>query len=202
MTKVLLKRRLMVFLMIGASLSVLFLVLLIASRLILLDSFVEIENNNMQKNVDRALNALNGELSHLSTINGDYAGWDDSYQFIKDGNREYIDENIPDTVFPMLNLNLLIYIRNNGDIVYKRAFDLGSKMPVPVPDSFLKNISPESPIVRHSGTESIVKCLLRLTEGIMMFSSRPILTNEYKGPIHGSLIMGRFLNSKGIELLA
>src|SRR3989304_4845004 len=35
-----------------------------------------------------------------------------------------------------------------------------------------------------------------------MFSSRPILTNEYKGPIHGSLIMGRYLDSKGIELLA
>ena len=202
MKKLINSRQLKLIVIIGLSLSALFLVLLIAARLILLDSFVEIEQGNVNKNVERAVNALNGELTHLATLNGDYAGWDDSYQFIKDGNREYIDENIPDTVFPMLNLNLLIYIRNNGDIVYKRAFDLGSKMPVPVPESFLKNISPESPIVRHPGTESIVKGILRLPEGIMMFSSRPILTNEYKGPIHGSLIMGRYLDSKGIELLA
>lgn len=195
-------RQLKLFVIIGLSLSALFLVLLIASRLILLDSFVEIEESNVSRNVERVVNALNGELTHLATLNGDYAGWDESYQFIKDGNKEYIDANIPDTVFPLLNLNLLIYIRNNGDIVNKRAFDLDKDTVIPVPESFLKHLSPESPLVRHPGTESIVKGLLRLPEGIMLFSSRPILTNEYKGPIHGSLIMGRYLDSKGIELLA
>ncbi len=202
MKKLFEKRRLKVFLLIGVSLSILFLVLLIASRLILLDSFVEIENNNMQKNVDRALNALNGELSHLSTVNGDYAGWDESYKFIQDSNKDFIDANLPDTIFPQLRLNLLIYIRNNGSIVYARGFDLHNKTPVPVPESILKNISTESPLVRHPNTESIIKGVLRLPEGIMLVSSRPVLTNEYEGPIHGSLIIGRYLDSKEIELLA
>jgi diguanylate cyclase (GGDEF)-like protein/PAS domain S-box-containing protein len=188
--------------MIGASLSVLFLVLLIASRLILLDSFVEIENNNMQKNVDRALNALNGELSHLSTVNGDYAGWDESYKFIQDGNKEFIEANLPDTVFPQLRLNLLIYIKNNGDIVHARGFELHNETPEPVPESIFTHISPESPLVRHPNTKSIVRGVLRLPEGIMLVSSRPVLTNEYEGPIHGALIIGRYLDSKEIEQLA
>ncbi len=188
--------------MIGASLSALFLVLLIASRLILLDSFVEIENNNMQKNVDRALNALNGELSHLSTVNGDYAGWDESYKFIQDGNKEFIEANLPDSIFPQLRLNLLIYIRNNGDIVHARGFELHNETPAPVPESILKHITPESPLVRHPNTESIVRGILRLPEGIMLVSSRPVLTNEYEGPIHGALIIGRYLDSKEIEQLA
>lgn len=196
------RRQLKLVVIIGLSLSALFLVLLIASRLILLDSFVEIENGSVNRNVEQVVNALNGELTHLATLNGDYAGWDDSYQFIIDGNREFIGENMPDTVLGQLKLNIVVFIRNNGDIVYKRAFDLNNKMPVSVPESFFKHLSPESPLVRHPGTESIVKGLLRLPEGIMLFSSRPILTNEYKGPIHGALIMGRYLDSKGIELLA
>ncbi len=188
--------------MIVASLSVLFLVLFIASRLILLDRFVEIEQVNMQRNVERVLNALNGELIHLSTVNGDYAGWDDSYQFIQDGNREFIDENLADSVFSQLRLNILIYINNNGYIVYKRGFDFYKDASVSVPESLLNHISPESPLVKHSGTESIVKGLLRLPEGIMLVSSRPVLTNEYKGPIHGSLIIGRYLDSNEINMLA
>src|SRR4030067_498381 len=153
---------------IGLSLSALFLVLMIASRLILLDSFVEIEQSNVRKNVERAINALNGELTHLATVNGDYAGWDDSYQFILNGNKEFLDANLPDTVFPSLRLNMLIYIKNNGDIVYGRAYDLNKEAVVPVPESLYKHISPESPLLRHPGTESLVKGLLRLPDGILL----------------------------------
>ena len=202
MGKILLKRQVKVLLMIAASMSVLFLALFIASRYIILGSFVEIEEDNVRRNVERVFNALNGELTHLDTLNRDYAGWDDSYQFIKNGNREYIDENISDNVLPTIRLNLLVYIRNNGDIVYKRAYDLDKGAPVPFPESFIKHLTPESPLVRHPGTESIVKGSLLLPEGILLLSSRPVLTNEYKGPIHGALIMGRYFDSKIVSLLA
>jgi len=132
MGKIHLKRQVKVLLMIAASMSVLFLTLFIASRYIILGSFVEIEQDNVRRNVERVSNAINGELTHLDTLNRDYAGWDDSYQFIKNGNMEYIDENISDNVFPTIRLNLLVYIRNNGDIVYKRAYDLDKDAPVPI----------------------------------------------------------------------
>ena len=202
MKKLFNSRKLKLIIIIGLSLSALFLVLLIASRLILLNSFVDLERANMNTNIERIFNAINGELTHLATLNGDYAGWDDSYKFIQSGNMEYIDENMPDTVFPTLKLNLLVFIRNNGDIVYKRAFDFGNNTPVPFPESFIKHLTPESPLVRHPGAESIVKGSLRLPEGILLFSSRPVLTNEFKGPIHGALIMGRYLDSKVVNLLA
>lgn len=187
---------------IGASLSVLLLVLLIASKLILLDSFLDIEKNNMEKNVDRALNALQGELSHLSTTNGDYAGWDESYRFIQDGNKEFIEANLPDTIYPQLKINLLIYITNTGKIVYERGFDLSQIKVVPIPDSIREHLSAVSPLVRHVSDKSILTGVLHLPEGLMLVASRPVLTNEYKGPIHGALIMGRYLNTEEIDLLA
>src|SRR3972149_1994865 len=196
------KRRLKLLVIIGISLSALIVTMLIASRLILLDSFLEIEQSNMRQNVEQVLNALNGEVKHIDTINSDYSAWDDSYQFIQDGNRTYLNENLPDSVLSTLRLNVIIFIRNNGDIVYKRWSGPNAEVSGNVPESLIRHLSPESRLVKHSVTESTVQGILRLPEGLILVSSRPVLTNDHSGPIHGSLIMGRFLDSKEIELLA
>ena len=143
-------------LIIIGSLVALMLVLLIGSKLILLDSFVGIENRDMEKNMERAMNAIQGELSHLNSITGDYAGWDDSYRFIQDGNKDYINANIPDTIFPTLRTNILIYVKNNGQIVYSRGYDREKKEGVPLPEGMLAHLSDKSPLVVHKDIKSIV----------------------------------------------
>src|SRR3990170_1924143 len=189
-------------LIISGSLVALMLVLLIGSKLILLDSFVGIENRDMEKNMERAMNALQGELSHLSTIDGDYAGWDESYQFIQDGNKNFIKTNIPDTIFPQLRINMMIYVKNSGQIVYSRGYDLKKGETTPIPEGLLAHISDKSPLVVHTDTKSIVSGILTLPQGLMLVTARPVLTNDYTGPIHGALIMGRYLDTDELNLLA
>ncbi len=202
MKRLSLKQYWKILLIISGSLIALMLVLLIGSKLILLDSFVGIENKDMEKNMERAMNALQGELTHLSSITGDYAGWDDSYQFIQDRNKDYINANTPDTIFPTLRINVLIFVKNSGQIVYSRGYDREKEKGVPLPDSLLGQISDKSPLVVHKDTSSIVTGVLTIPEGLVLFASRPILTNDYKGPIHGALIMGRYLDTDELALLA
>jgi len=197
-----LKQHWKMLLIISGSLVALMLVLLIGSKLILLDSFVRLEKENMEKNMERAMNAIQGELTHLSSITGDYAGWDDSYQFIQEGNKDFINANIPDTIFPTLRINMLIYVKNSGQIVYSRGYDREKGEGVPLPDSLLGQISDKSPLVVHKDTSSIVTGILTLPEGLVLVASRPVLTNDYKGPIHGALIMGRYLDADELNLLA
>lgn len=187
---------------ISGSLVVLMLILLFGSKVILLDSFVAIEKKDMEKNMERAMNALQGELTHLSSITGDYAGWDDSYHFIQDGNKDYINANTPDSIFPTLRIHVLIFVRNSGQIVYSRGYDHEKGEGVPLPDSLLSQISDKSPLVVHKDTSSIVTGVLTIPEGLVLVASRPILTNDYKGPIHGALIMGRYLDTGELNMLA
>lgn len=202
MKRLSLKQHWKMLLIISGSLIALLLVLLLGSKLILLDSFVRLEKENMQKNMERAMNALQGELSHLSSITGDYAGWDDSYRFIQDGNKDFVNANTPDTIFPTLRINMLIFVKNSGQIVYSRGYDREKKEGVPLPDSLLGHISNKSPLVVHTDTKSIVTGVLTLPQGFMLVVSRPVLTNDYKGPIHGALIMGRYLDADELDLLA
>src|SRR3989304_8226795 len=178
------------------------LLLLLGSKLILLDSFVRLEKENMQKNMERAMNVLQGELSHLSSITGDYAGWDDSYQFIQDGNKDFVNANTPDTIFPTLRINMLIFVKNSGQIVYSREYDLKKGEATPIPEGMLAHISDKSPLVVHTNTKSIVTGVLTLPQGLMMVAARPVLTNDYKWPIHGALIIGRYLDTDELNLLA
>ncbi|MCC7202345.1 MAG: EAL domain-containing protein [Nitrospirae bacterium] len=187
---------------IGISLAALILTILIASRLILLNSFLQIENGNVKKNLEQVLNALNGEVNHIDTVNADYSAWDDSYKFIQDGNRAYINDNLPDSVLSTLGLNLIVYVSSKGDVVYKRWAGSLEKVSGNVPDSLIVHLSPENQLVRHSDTNSKVTGLLRLPEGILMISSRPIIQNDHTGPVQGALIMGRLLDSEEVKLLS
>jgi sensor domain CHASE-containing protein len=91
---------------IGSTIISLIVILYATSRIILLGSFVELEEQNTSRNVERALNALSNELSILDATNSDWALWDDTYTFIEDADEDYIQSNLVDGTFTGLRLNL------------------------------------------------------------------------------------------------
>jgi diguanylate cyclase (GGDEF)-like protein/PAS domain S-box-containing protein len=176
--------------------------LYISSRLILLESFARLEQDYTAENVRRALNSIADDIKQIDTITGDYAGWDEAYAFINDGNEAFIRTNLDDAIFPKLRLNILIYVRNSGTVVFAKVFDLHTGKDSPFPPSLKKLLTPNSPLVRHTSNDSVMSGVLLLPEGPLLIVSRPVLTSSYKGPIHGSLIMGRFLGTGEVRRLA
>lgn len=186
----------------GAALAGVFLFLCISSKTILLDSYVRLEEEYTVENVHRAHNTVNDSLDQLNTVVGDYAGWDEAYRFVKDGNAEFIKTNLNDNIFPQLRLNLLAYVGNSGKLIFARGYDLSRERETPFPKGLLKHLDLSGPLLRHMTTESATTGILLLPEGILLVASRPVLTSEYKGPINGTLIMGRFLDAAETGRLA
>jgi len=185
-----------------ATLIGLLLILFAVSQGILLNSFSRLEVKDTSKNVERTLGALSDDVSSLVTMTRDWAAWDDTYNFIENGNEEYIEANPTDATFEGLRVNVMLFINSSGQIVYSKAFDLEQEQGAPVPQSLLGLISPESILVHHPNTESAVSGIILLPEGPMLIASQPVLTSQNEGPIRGALIMGRFLDSAEIARLA
>ena len=59
----------------------------IASKIIVLDSFVHLENQITGEHVDRVVAAIDDTLKRLESTLGDWAHWDDTYEFVA-GNRD------------------------------------------------------------------------------------------------------------------
>lgn len=187
---------------IGVTLASLILILYAVSRVILLDSFTELEEQSTRRNVERILSALSNDLSILNHLTGDWAGWDDTYAFIEDANDNYIKSNLVDETFTELKLNIMLFINSSGQIIFGKGFDLKNRKEIPVPKSLQEHISANSLLVCHPDTKSSITGIILLPEGPMLVASRPILTSEEKGPIRGALIMGRYLDSEKIKHLA
>jgi sensor domain CHASE-containing protein len=105
-------------LIIELTLASMILVLFAASQFILQSSFSELEEQSVNQNVGRALSSFNDELASLDTIAFDWAAWDDTYEFVEDGNEEYIESNLVDSTYPGIGLNLILIIDSEGKIVH------------------------------------------------------------------------------------
>ena len=189
-------------LLIGLTLAGLIGVLYASLSLIFLVSFAQIEERNAHRNIRRVQQAIFGELESLKAITADYAEWDDTYVFVEDVNKEYIEENLLDSTFEGLKLNLFLFFNTEGQLVFGRGFSLDKQQKTPVPGTLRKYLASNNSILNHSDTRSSIAGIVMLPEGPLMIASHPILTSQETGPIRGSLIGGTYLNPQKIKALA
>lgn len=187
---------------IGVTLICLILLLYASSQIILIGSFAKLEQQDTQKNIERARDALFDDIMRLDSVVGDWAPWDDTYNFIQNGNEEYIESNFGATTFANLKVNYMLFYNTSGHLVYGAGVDIESEEKIPLPELFQHDLSPDDILLNHSSIESRTSGLIILPEGPLLISSHPIMTSERKGPIPGTLIMGRFLDTEKIEDLA
>jgi diguanylate cyclase (GGDEF)-like protein/PAS domain S-box-containing protein len=161
--------------------------------LVFFGSVTALEENEMRNNMKRALAVLEDNLDTMSATALDWAAWDDTYLFMAGDNPDYPVNYLMGSTFETLNLNLIAFSDNRGDIFYARAYDLEYGQAAPLPPGLEHHLFPESPFV-HKHTDSVTTGVILLHGVPMLIASRPVLTSEEQGPIRGTLIMGRFLD--------
>ena len=72
------------------TMGVLLVTFLIFTRLIVTNSYTQLEQADTAEHVARAANALHNELSTLARTTNDYAAWDDTYNFMESRVQAYL----------------------------------------------------------------------------------------------------------------
>ena len=153
------------------------------SEIIFLESFASLEEQDTIQNIERVRNALLADLKSFDNFIFDWAAWDDTYEFVQNGNQEYIESNLVDETFIGSEINLIMYINESGELVFSKAFDFATEEETPIPETILEHTSPNSLLVQHTSTDNTIKGLLRLPEGPIMLVSHPIVQSNEEGPI-------------------
>jgi signal transduction histidine kinase/sensor domain CHASE-containing protein len=167
-------------------------------RVFILDNFLVLEKVNVEENIGRVTASLNTKLGTLDAFTNDYAGWDDTYSFIQNGNNQYIESNLVNETFINTRINLMVFVNKEGELVYSKMVDLDTNKERDLPDDLLSRLHTGDPLLSHTSVDSKKSGILLLKDGPLMVSSYPIITSEKKGPIRGTLFFGRFLS--GAEL--
>jgi signal transduction histidine kinase len=171
------------------------------SQFIVLGSFAKLEEQTVQQNVQRTLSALSNELSDFVSKNRDYSDWDDTYVFVQDANEEYIQDNLDPATWANLRVDVLIFINTEGQVVFGTVYQ-PDMTTAPLPQSLMDLLSVNNTLWYHPNLDSSITGIVPLAEDPLLISSLPILTSQHEGPIHGTLIMGCFLDSEEIEYLS
>jgi two-component sensor histidine kinase/sensor domain CHASE-containing protein len=173
-------------------------IIMVTTRLIILDSFSDLQESYMEKDVARFLSAIDDDLEGMNGAAGDWAEWDETYAYVRNPDPGYIERNLEGFgAFENLRVNIVLLADTAGKIVFKKAVDLQREREIPFPaglESFLKD--------HHPDLASEKKGIVLIPAGPLLLCSRPILDNRGNGPVHGTLIMCRFMDSAYIAKLA
>jgi len=174
-------------------------------RFIIFPSFLSIEREEAITDVKRSVKALQREIHFLDFLVWDWAAWDETYEFIQTRSDAYIDANLVLETFADDDLNVLYFIDTSGKVIWGETRDRQTEITHLI--EFPKDALPANhPLLSYKAqnkplAEVKIAGIYKTRKGLMLISSRPILTNQSEGPIRGSVIIGKYLTDKIIKKL-
>jgi diguanylate cyclase (GGDEF)-like protein/PAS domain S-box-containing protein len=189
-------------LIIGITFTGLLATLYTASSSILLANIKEAENHSTRQSIAGVLNIFAQGEENFSTRFADWSSWDDAYAFVQDGNSDFIRSNLVPGAIANLNVDLVLFLRSSGQVVFGTEFDRRTQRNLPVSVELIQRLAPQSSLVKQTLSGNNQTGIIVLPKGAMLITLRPILTSEGKGPIQGVLVFGRYLDAQGIAQLS
>jgi sensor domain CHASE-containing protein len=186
----------------GALFGLLLAVIYIAARVIVNRGFSALEQKAVSDNVDRAVNALKSEIEALSSVAREWGTWDEAYQYVQSPNEKFAASNLTADNFEQIRLHVMMMLDGAGSTVFGAGFDSETKAVSGVPAGFREYLASHPGLLHHPDASSAIAGLIVIPEGPMIFASRPIVRGDGRGPVGGTVIMGRFLSRGEIARLA
>src|ERR1700682_2209506 len=130
------------------------------SRVLVLDSFVQLEEREVRLNVQRAENALSDELADLMRSVRDYGNYDRMYAYMVNQ-----DPKFPEGEFgnlDTLRANFVGIFDINGKMIFGKAVELPSSKSAAIPQQLANSFDGPGSLLRRPGVESALSGVLLL----------------------------------------
>ncbi|MFT4823128.1 MAG: sensor domain CHASE-containing protein [Halioglobus sp.] len=141
----------------------------------IMPAFATLEDAATEADLTRAENALLHEYENISRLTGDWAPWDDSYYFVQGKNDAFKETNLDAETMSNLVLDVVLFLDNSGSVVLGRI--AGEIEGVQRKFRELEfSASDLASLLEHDYTQSLIDGMVKTAQGLLVFSSRPIVT--------------------------
>lgn len=173
----------------------------VVSAKILFKSYLNIENEEVARNLERANDALENTIVQLNIKLKDWASWDDTYEFVIDNNEDYIESNLRNNAIANLKMNTMVFVNTGKEIVFRKTIELDNNEEISS-ESVASYVESHDILMDPPEGEDVVGGVIPLPEGPFLIVSQPILNSDAEGPTHGALIFGKFLDDEVADAIA
>jgi sensor domain CHASE-containing protein len=180
-------------LVLGLTFFIFFIIIAAVSLSVTLSGLDRIERQDMGDSMRQVQSAINAELSSLLTTTQDWAWWDDMDEYAINHNPEFVEVNADLTSLATLKANLFVIFDENGNLLYGQVLSHDFTVNQSVPDDLVTLIRSNPGMVSHAADDPGLSGILLLPQGPMIVSSVPIMKADRTGAVHGTVIIGRYL---------
>ncbi len=163
------------------------------------DGFEEIEKRHAISHTIVAENLLQNFLDKLSRFVLDWSVWDDAYAYVQDKNNTFEQENLIKKTYIDQDLTAIIFINQQGRIIYSHAVDSTGEASPRLLAMLTKKVMP---LVSPVASTCPFKGFIRSGEHLYMIAGHPILTSKGEGPSPGFLLVIQKISSKIISSIS
>ncbi len=167
---------------------------------VILPGFKAIEISEAEKNIQRCIRTIQKEIHQIDTLCHDWAAWDDLYNFIKSPSSHFIETRLNRDTMEKNGLNLACVsdIQNKTIFCEEWNLDTGKKEVLTGMPGYLlfgTDSLDHSPRKKEKLTKLKISGLHTSDKGLMLMSSRPVITSKNQGPVRGTMVFGRLLTN-------
>lgn len=175
--------------------------LYLVSTLIVFPGISALEKEGSQQKIVEVNSILQYSLSQMASKVHDWSSWDETYLFVQTQNQSFIENNLGDSKFKAIGINLFIITDTAGQIIYSSEYNLQNNARLNVSNEIKNIVSHDSFLWNFSETTDQISGLILLDQPTMI-TAQPILTNSGEGPIQGSVIFGIYFNNRELTELS
>ncbi len=168
---------------------------------LIMKGYWELESIDIVEQTNIGLNTLELRINELDHMTRDFASRDDTYYFIQNNLRHFINDLISTSSFVENEINFMIFIDNQEEIRFSKAFDLSTLSNSEIDGTLLQMIFENDILFNHHVGSSGISGLININEVPVMISSHPISYSEEEHQIFGTLVCGRYIDSVEVAKL-
>ncbi|MFQ3612314.1 MAG: EAL domain-containing protein [Cyanobacteriota bacterium] len=161
--------------------------------------YLQLEEEEVNRNVERTQEAYQSYLEQLNAVNYQWSVWDDSYEFVQQPTSDYIKNNLYYDVFLASGFDLIAFFDSNDQLVFGDFYDPDTAERIPFPEGILNYLKSNDLFGKSSDPKVPASGFIKTSEHIFMVSLSPIVRSNESGPIQGDLLTGRVLNQRILD---
>jgi two-component sensor histidine kinase/sensor domain CHASE-containing protein len=189
-----------ILLAIGATLLVMLIIISLASRSILNNSYASLENRYAGRNIQRVSAEIDRQADSLGVTAADYGTWTEMYSFAQHPTREFAEENFSDAAGGNLHLSVVLVANREGSIIFARTLNKADGEQLG--EHLAWWLASHPWMARFADAQGRSQGIVTLPEGIFVVASRPILDSQGTRPVGGAIIMGQHLDEESIATMS
>ena len=172
------------------------------SRVALLREFSGLEADFARQNLLQASSGLDNELSTLRETADQYADLAETYSNLRSRNASALATEFSASMFERSRANFVVALDNANHPLFEQGFDLGTMELAAAPAGMEAQFKIGSPfIARGNFPPRDATGILRLSSGLVMAASSPVVNGVSDDSRTGTLIIGRVLNGDEVNRL-